>query len=631
MKNVELTTAISGHNNDSTMATKMINRGMGSLKAMMKLLLMALILLPSSIFVSCEDILETKSDRQIFDPALDQKTDSMFYTLGILKAVQQAADQYVLVNEMRGDLVATNTYTETDLQQLANFSATVSNKYDSAYVYYRIINNCNYFIAHRNTELYTGSRNVSMPEFVQAHSIRAWAYMQLAKTYGEVPFYTDPVTSISQANEVKEKKNLQQICDALTGEMEKYSGYGVPTYGNINAGVTNAGSSKVVESSKTMFPIDVVLGDMYLETGQYEKAARHYFDFLVARQQASRNYFIFPYIYFDGNERMLLPNDMPRSGEGYSWEGIFTSSASTNVVTYVPMAVNRMKGTVTDLPRLFGFDYYSTDVTTGNSQYLLERQIDASPSYINLAKSQAYYYVPTSATTDNIVKETSLVGDLRRMASFRNTRDQNYRDSLFSVMVKYNYGNIYIYRYNTIYLRLAEAINRMGYPDAAFCILKDGFYREMANDTTYIKPETHQMLRSTLPFFSTENIELFRESYGIHSYGSGYTRGTFSPYQLDAIVGNKLREIAFTENITVGATKNDTINAVEDLICDEYALEAAFEGNRFGDLCRLARHKNESGLYGSNFGSLWLKHKLEYKRPVVDLSDPNNWYLPFSK
>ena len=154
MKNIELTTAISGHNNDSTMATIFINRGKGSLRLVMKVLGMALIILHSAIFVSCEDMLQTESDRQIFDPALDQKTDSMFYTLGILKAVQQAADQYVLVNEMRGDLVATNTHTETDLQQLANFSATVSNKYDSAYVYYRIINNCNYFIAQVCLSMY---------------------------------------------------------------------------------------------------------------------------------------------------------------------------------------------------------------------------------------------------------------------------------------------------------------------------------------------------------------------------------------------------------------------------------------------------------------------------------------------
>ena len=74
--------------------------------------------------VACSDMFETDSDRQIFNPDLDQKTDSMFYTLGILKGLQQAADQYVMTGEMRGDLVATNVYTETDLRDLADFSLT---------------------------------------------------------------------------------------------------------------------------------------------------------------------------------------------------------------------------------------------------------------------------------------------------------------------------------------------------------------------------------------------------------------------------------------------------------------------------------------------------------------------------
>ena len=60
---------------------------------------------------SCQDMLETESKRQIFDPQLNEKTDSMFYTLGILKGVQQAIDQYVLVNEMRGDLATVNNFT----------------------------------------------------------------------------------------------------------------------------------------------------------------------------------------------------------------------------------------------------------------------------------------------------------------------------------------------------------------------------------------------------------------------------------------------------------------------------------------------------------------------------------------
>ena len=53
---------------------------------------------------------ETDSDRQVFDPSLNEKTDSMFYTLGILKGLQQVADQYVLQGEMRGDLTATNEF-----------------------------------------------------------------------------------------------------------------------------------------------------------------------------------------------------------------------------------------------------------------------------------------------------------------------------------------------------------------------------------------------------------------------------------------------------------------------------------------------------------------------------------------
>ncbi|MBO4314554.1 MAG: RagB/SusD family nutrient uptake outer membrane protein [Prevotella sp.] len=493
-------------------------------------------------------MLETESDRQIFDPALDQKTDSMFYTLGILKGVQQAIDQYVLVNEMRGDLVATNTYTETDLQELANFSAKVTNKYDSAYVYYRIINNCNYFIAHRDTTLRTGSRNISMPEYVQAHSIRAWAYMQLAKTYGSVPFYTEPVTSISEANAVREHKDLVGIRDALVGEMEKYSGYGVPTYGNIEAGSTNSGTTKTVTSSKMMFPIDVVLGDLYLETGEYEKAAKHYFSYLVSQRRRAYEYFLTPYTNTSSRQMQNLPNDMPRSfsGDGF-WENIFTST--TDIVTYVPMGVNRLRGTVTDLPRLFGYDYYSTEASSSRStvMYLLERQIDGSEPYNNLASAQTYFYVPTSATTDNIVKTTDAVGDLRRLATFQFITKN---DSSFNVMTKFNNANIPICRYTTVYLRLAEAINRMGYPDAAFAILKDGINRDLSTDTTYIKAETQQMLRTTLPFFSTENIEIFADNVGIHSYGSGHTQGTFTTYQMDTIVGMKIKELQTLYSIT---------------------------------------------------------------------------------
>ena len=295
-----------------------------------------------AVTTGCEDMFETDSNRQIFDPALDQKTDSMFYTLGILKGLQLAADQYVMTGEMRGDLVATNQYTETDLRRLADFSADVTNKYDSAYVYYRIINNCNYYIAHRDTTLRTGSRQVAIPEYAEALAIRAWAYMQLAKNYGTVPFYTDPLVSIDDANSLKEIKDLQGICDALAPELMKFSGTPVPDYGEVSAGVLNSSESdnpqeKRIKSRNAMLPVDLVLGDLFLETHQYEQAARYYFNFLRANEWVAAQAYI---SLMDSYFLRIFDDRMPSSfsmtvSNGYEWSSIFNVSADNDDIIVI--------------------------------------------------------------------------------------------------------------------------------------------------------------------------------------------------------------------------------------------------------------------------------------------------------
>lgn len=598
----------------------------------------------AAALTACEDMFETDSDRQIFDPSLDEKTDSMFYTLGIMKGLQMLADQYVMTGEMRGDLTATNQYTETDLRQLANFTADASNKYDSAYVYYRVINNCNYFIAHRDTSLRTGSRQVAIPEYAEALAVRAWAYLQLAKNYGSVPFFTDPLVSIGQANSQHETKDLQGICDALTPELIRFSGTQVPTYGNLSAGVLNSSDSenpqeKSVVSSRIMIPVDVILGDLFLETHQYEQAARYYFNYLRTNQWVIRQAWTDP---SESWIRTILKDKMPSAFSmtvsGFQWSQIFSITSTNDIITYIPLAANRLRGVVTELPRYFGYDFYSTTggSATSNTRYLVERQIDASQAYYDLNNAQEYYYTPTAAMGGSTIVRVADFGDLRR---FYTMYPVNKNDSSFAVMRKFNSANVPIYRTATVYLRLAEALNRMGYPDAAFAILKDGLNDDLISYTArgdstdlelgrYIQPETVEMLRTVVPFLSAENSTIFEENWGIHSRGTYYTQGAFSPYQYDAIVGRKLAELT-AAGYPVGTTKADTINAVEDLICDEMALELAFEGNRFGDLTRLARHKNQAGLYQGNFGSVWLAAKLAYKHPAVSLLDEKNWYLPF--
>ena len=607
---------------------------------------------------SCQDFFETDSDRQIFDPALDQKTDSMFYTLGILKSVQMVADQYVMTGEMRGDLVQTNQYTETDLRRLADFSADVTNKYDSAYAYYRIINNCNYYIAHRDTTLRTGSRRVAIPEYAEALAVRAWTYMQLCKTYGEVPFYTDPLTSIGDANKHFDKKDLQGISDALIPELLQFSGITidggtpVPNYGNISAGVLNSSETgspteKTVSSKNIMIPVDVILGDLYLETHQYEKAAKHYFQYIVDNELSTTSIMASPTSEQLERYDEILPEDFVTVRTSPSWSSIFSGESTTDIITYIPLATNRLRGTVTELPRYFGYDFYSTTGGDANSstRFLKERQIDASQAYLTLANSQDYYYIPDGTDEGSVNVSATSIGDCRRYSTMRQVVPYSRADSVYYVMIKFNSANVPLYRTATVYLRLAEAINRMGYPDAAFAILKEGInydgdeehpnrYIELGDSTDlemgrYIHQETAVMLSTTLPFFTAENRNLFQRGNGIHSRGSNNTKG-MSPYQYKAIVGQKLAELTAVYGLNPdNFTLQDTINAMEDLICDEMALELAFEGNRFGDLTRFARHKNNAGLYSSTFGSEWLARKLEFKHPVKSLRDEKNWYLPF--
>ena len=590
---------------------------------------------------SCEDLLETESEQMVFDPALDQKTDSMFYTLAILKSVQMAIDQNVLINEMRGDLTSTTQYTQTALRELANFSAGANGKYDSAYVYYRIINNCNYYIAHRDTMLLTGHYKVAIPEYVQALSIRAWAYMQLCKNFGTVDFYTTPITSISEANAPKEKKDLAGVVAALAPELAQYSGTVVPNYGDIDAGNTNFGVTKTVDSRKIMFPVDLVLGDMYLETNQYELAAKSYFRYLRNNEVKHLKTYASPdYRFTYPNNGSLPPTwNMIFLVEWYS--NIFSVSCQyAPQITMVPMGVNALKGTTTNLPALCGYNYYTTDVdttnnksqTSGNALYILEREIAASKQYVDLCNSQDWYYRTSSSSTDVFA---SKLGDMRK---YYTVQSSTKGDSTFNRITKYDGGNIVIYRRSNVYLRLAEALNRMGYPDAAFCILKDGIAEDRLRDADYLKPETREMLTTVIPFLSKENMSIFnntnendvneiQSSCGVHAIGAYMTEGAKSPYQMDTIVGCKLKELA-AQGLTIGQTLNDTINAVEDLICDEMALECAFEGTRFGDLMRLARHKNNDTTYGSNYGGQWIARKLAHKNPVKDLTDEKNWFLP---
>lgn len=569
------------------------------------------------LLCACSDMLDTNSNNNAGLPALDQKTDSMTYMLGIMKSVQQAADQYLITGEMRGDLVKTNEYSDKALKELATFKVSNNNKFDSAYVYYRIINNCNYFIAHRDTTLVTGIRKVAIPEYAEALAVRLWSYIQLAKNYGKVPFYTKPITTLSNNWKDYPKLDLQAICNQLLPEMSKYSGVEVLSYGNFD----NTSSSISVPSSKIMMPIDVVMGDAYLETNDYTNAARCYFKYLKTYNVATSG------VYCKVDK---YPSELPATAQNYvnaanatEWSKTFSTSNTSELVTIIPMSLNLLGGTSTNVPYYFGYDLYA--VKSAN-KYVQNHQIEASDKYFTLSDNQDYYY-PVQNGGVVVSVGTLKIGDMRRYNEVDKATSK--ANESFSIINKFNIGNIPVYRTSMIYLRLAEALNRMGYPATAFAILKDGLSETNLKDNTYLTHADSTLLTNGItPFLNFENKTIFVNNRGIHSQGCGYTAGTKNnEYQMDKMVDDKLSDMESNCGYVATGAKADTINAVEDLICDEMGLELAFEGNRYGDLCRIANHKGD-------YGVTWLAKKLAFKFGGYDASkayfdDKSNWYLPF--
>ena len=627
----------------------------------MKKIMFSIIAAMTLFVSSCSDMLEVEGGREIDASELDQASDSAFYAFGIMQAMQQAADAYVLQNELRGDLLDVTQYTDNNLRQLANFTATAANAYDSAYVYYRVINNCNYYLAHRDTAIYDGDYNVTRNEYAAVLTFRAWAYLQLARNYGTVKFVTQPLVNLSDIqNDNSPMLGLTEIVKRLADDgdqaLKKFTDCDVP-YGSV------AFDNTIL--SRVCIPVNVMLGELYLEAGRYGEAADHYFQYLLKTQLINRDMGAAPD--YDKYRNTIRPSYFPeyntiQNAFSNNWltyiRSYSTDLHTADPISLVTFAENSTDGVTSSLPLIFGYDYYYYNSLTDEEQteasdelYQEELQLRPSSVYYNIADSSKYYYTSRFFDTDGIKGDVDM-GDQRGYARLQSNRyvsnDTNrYISTYMSPLVV-------LYRGTTIWLHFAEALNRMGYPDAAFAILKDGISTDLANATNfpYVTEDTRDLFRTRYPFFNGEAATIFggeqagtSRNYGIHRHGCGDAEGTAgvnSTYQMGTEVARKVANLEklFPElgsmDPALAATPEDSlamlVNAVEDLLCDEYAMELAFEGSRYADLMRLARHKNASSpsTFGANFGGKWLANKLAFKLDgnASKLEQESNWYLP---
>jgi hypothetical protein len=459
---------------------------------------------------SCQDMLSPDSERHSYTVA----EDTLYSYWGILKSLQNIAERYVILNECRGDLIDETTFISDTIGAIINFGEAQDPKNwkDGACAYlnisdfYHIINSCNAYIAYCDTTRTTGTNKKYMiKEYAQVQAIRAWVYMQLLYAYGEnrVPFYKDPMLTTDDISNFKTSEkaqllNSQVLVDELAPMLESMAvvedSLGLPDYNNYGD-VDSRNTHFVCHSSKCMFPVSIVLGDLYLLNGDYAKAAQSYYNYINTPNcgpLAVDKYFSYGLL----DQKKDFPIYTYDASSTVPYLEKSAVSRSTEVITCIPSNKGKLEGKVlTDISRLFGFEAsLRTDgsESAGASVDLslnYERELIPSKGYEALCDSQKFEMYIGSVSNNTYYPEAPVVlegvGDARRAWIYNREGEQwNFMvgdDRLYGKMVaKQNPGRSFssvypvIYRKSTVWLRFAEALNRAGFPSYAFAVLKNG-------------------------------------------------------------------------------------------------------------------------------------------------------------
>jgi hypothetical protein len=530
-------------------------------------------LFPVLCFSSCEGLLEVDSDRLVFerDHGMNSANDTLYSMFGVFSQLQKLADSYVVLGEVRGDLMDVSESANRFLKEVNNFDFSPENPYSSnVRDYYAVINNCNYIIENIDTTIVSRAEKVMYRVYAASKAIRAWTYMQLMLNYGEVTYYEKPLLTLEDAFKNHPVfKSMNELAPVLIADLEPWRDTRFPEFGSLHA----------YNVRNSFFPVRFLLGDLYLWTDQYEKAANEYRDLMFLNR-----------IVITAANRSFhnVVNNAFTGTSFHGWMNNFSFYANEQITKLV--ASNEYE-------RYFTLDSLITD-----------REV--IPSKVSIQNWADQYY------TETVSLDT--VGDLRNRSYSRAFDSRNgsimtdeyqiakYRDIYTE---DFKTRHVMIYRASTLYLRYAEAVNRLGKPRLAFAVLKNGLKPSTINSRLLIPDsERYSQPDSILPNYMNFLDDRFTNNIGVRARGCGNVDRDTTHFVIPRSILDKDSLIMF----------------VEDMIVREAALELAYEGNRFHDLMRVAIRRNDNAYLADKVA---LKHEQNREAIRSKLMDRTNWYI----
>lgn len=517
---------------------------------------------------SCEDMLESDSKFVIYDDHLKTPADTANSLVGIIYKLQAIAERTHLLGEVRGDLVSVKNTADQDLLQMANFTIDDDNVYNNPRDYYAVINNCNYYLAHADMNaVNTSAEKIFWREYVQVKAIRAWTYLQLALNYGSVQFYTEPILTEADAAKDYPRKNLQEICDFFIEDLTSDPNYSTTEFPMLHS-VGN------LLMGNCFFPVDVVLGDMYLwrasltgSQSDYRMAAKRYASWIYRRGGVgayNKSYYNITANAYHASWNILEENkrnnnniqtlrDDPTQVNlfwSFSYDNLFSNNrggSNGELVTMIPMDSLAYQGYYNNMRYL-----YTNAEVDGDNVTLLPTDFYISPSVRlqEMSRAQHFCYGWLDSSTGNpmfmeVPTSTRPLnnGDLRLSQVWvSQTKDGGALEeakTLQMINKSCTERDIWIYRKTDLFLRMAEALNNGGFPRLAHAVLANGLGGLTVRDSVlaYCNEDEYNYVVNELSpewdfgnYYSRQGAQVIPDdvqstymiTMGIHSRGCGY-------------------------------------------------------------------------------------------------------------